>query len=125
MASPSRHVSNARPRSKSPISNLERSRPSSSSRNGSLTVPTSPSPPTTFPSTAAMAPGSTPNTPAQSDNPSVNNTPNNNTTPRKNGRRRYTPRQIPASAYCSPQQSSPPRARSQKSSPSEADVAQF
>ena len=121
MPSPSRRTSNSRPRSKSSISdNLQNSRPNSS-WNGSLTLPTSPSLPAGFPSTA--------NTPSPGDTPKTNHTNNNNTstttTPRRNGRRRYTPRQIPQSSFRSPPQPSSPQILSPKPSPSETDVAQF
>lgn len=121
MPSPSRHTSNSRPRSKSSISdNLQNSRPNSS-RNGSLTLPTSPSLPTGFPSTA--------NTPLSGDTLKThhinNNNTSTNTTPRKNGRRRYTPRQIPQSSFRSPPQPSSPQTVSPKPSTSETDVAQF
>ena len=124
MPTPPRRPSNSRPRSKSSSlsdSVLENSRPNSvPTRNGTLTVPTSPSLPTGYPSTTTIT------TPSPASTPKVNANTNNNTTPRKNGRRRYTPRQIPPQSFHSPPPppSSPP-IPAPKPTPSEQDVAQF
>ena len=124
MPTPPRRSSNSRPHSKSPSLSdkaIENSRPNSAhTRNGTLDVPMSPSLPTGFPSTITTT------TPSPADTSKTNTNPNNNnTTPRKNGRRRYTPRQIPPQSFhSSPTPSSPP-IPTPKPSPSEQDVAQF
>ena len=123
MPTPLRRPSNSRPRSKSSSLSdrvIENSRPNSApTRNGTLTVPTSPSLPTGFPSTTTTT------TPSPAGTPKTNTDTNNNTTPRKNGRRRYTPRQIPPQSFHSPPPPSSPPIPTPKPTPSEQDVAQF
>jgi len=139
-------ANNVRPRSKSSRSednnNADTSRPSSA-RNGPATVPSSPSLPIGYPPTtnanvnAAVAalrqqsasPSSI--TRPKSNSHSKHNSDNSNT-PRKNGRRRYTPRQIAPSAFRSPAPAVPtqgpsasPQSASPKPASSELDVAQF
>ena len=150
MSTPPRHTAatnTVRPRSKSSLSDsnnnhADNSRPSSA-RNGPATVPSSPSLPTGFPTittvtaTAAVAALRQQNaSPLSIARPKSNShskhNSNNSNIPRKNGRRRYTPRQIPPSAFRSPAPPVPAQGHSAslqsaspKHGPSESEVAQF
>jgi hypothetical protein len=108
MTTPVRRFSDTRPRSKSSVSATLDERPSSAAKDSHL-IPSSPRQATTAPSTPVIT-HATP--PADSS-----------IAPRKNGRRRYTPRQIPPSPYRTPQPASPPASHARVTS--ESDVAHF